>query len=852
MNSYDQSVDLTSCDIEPIHIIGRIQSFGYLIAFSADWIISHVSENIGDLLGRSFDDVIGTPASTILSASALHDIRSRLQLLTGDDAVERIFNVDVIGNQQEFDIAVHRSGRSFVIEFEESESSRHRDMISFVRPMMERLRNADNLEKLLSLAARQVRGLTGFDRVMIYRFEPDGAGEVIAESVNGSVDSFHGLHFPAADIPKQARKLYSRNLLRIITDVADPTVPIVPQTNPAGEPLDLSMSMLRAVSPIHIEYLMNMGVAASMSISIMRRGKLWGLIACHHYAPLRLSYAVRTAAELFGEFLAFLLDQKESDFKLERRKLATRLHDDIMASVVNSGSLLGAFESFTESISRVIPFDGAIGWVDGEFVAQGSTPTRAEFEKLARFLNTTGAGMVWSTDNLQAAYPPAAEFSDAASGLLALPVSRAPRDYIVLFRKEYQYELNWAGNPEKVIEYGPNGSRLSPRKSFDLWKEERVGFSREWTEEETEIAESLRITLLEVILRLADLSNLQREEASQRQEVLIAELNHRVRNILNLIKGLIGQSRNADQTIEEFTEILGQRIHALARAHDLVTKSSWSPSSFHKLVLTESDAYASDSAERVVIKGPDAMIEPGAFTTLALVVHELTTNSCKYGALSAEKGTVTVATEKLDDGSLRLHWQESGGPPVTPPDNRGFGSTIIERTIPHELNGYADVAYERDGLSATFVLPADYVATYDMSATAAPRSEADVSTLAYDPERFASRNVLIVEDNVIIAMEAEDMFAELGFDKCRIAGSVHSAERMIDDGEIGLAMLDVNLGSATSVPVAKKLRDLGIPFFLASGYGEELSERDQFGSVPIVTKPYTVKDLKNALAEIAD
>src|SRR5262249_20817208 len=152
------------------------------------------------------------------------------------------------------------------------------------------------------------------------------------------------------------------------------------------------------------------------------------------------------------------------------------------------GSLLEAFEDFGDAIHRVIPFDGVIGWVDGHFAARGSTPDQAQFVELARFLNTAGASTVWSTDTITRTFEPAEEWADKAAGLLALPVSRTPRDYIVLFRREQLREVNWAGNPEKNIELGPNGPRLTPRKSFDIWKEERRGQSRPWSEDEIQAA----------------------------------------------------------------------------------------------------------------------------------------------------------------------------------------------------------------------------------------------------------------------------------------------------------------------------------------------------------------------------
>lgn len=843
-------VDLSTCDLEPIHIIGRIQSFGWLLSFSSDWIINHVSLNCEDLFGRDPRDLIGLSAVEFLAQEAMHDIRTRLQILGSANTVERMFDVDLIGDGRAFDVAVHNSGRSFVLEIEPHEGGKRRDFVSYVRPMIERLRQSPTIEQLCSSAARHLRGLTGFDRVMVYRFEGDGAGEVIAESLNGMVDSFKGQHFPASDIPAQARKLYTRNMLRIISDVDDPTVPIIPATNPNGDPLDLSMSGLRAVSPIHIEYLRNMGVKASMSVSIMRRGKLWGLMACHHYSPLRLSYSVRTASELFGEFFSYLLEQKETDFSMEKRAESMRLHDEIMARVAGGGSLLEAFDDFTDSIRQVIPFDGVVGWVDGRFIGHGSVPDQTQFAALARFLNTAGASTVWASDNIGTVYPAAAKWADKSAGLLALPVSRTPRDYIVLFRNEAVREVKWAGNPEKAIELGPNGARLTPRKSFEIWKEERRGYSLPWTDEEVSSADALRITLLEVVLRLSDAANAEREQASQQQDMLIAELNHRVRNILNLIRGLVAQSKEGATTIDEFAEIVGSRIHALARAHDQVTRKDWSPSSLYDLIRTETDAYASHSLDRVVIEGPDALIAPGAFTTLALVIHEVMTNSCKYGALSDSHGQVTVTLSRGDDGSLEIDWREEGGPPVKEPTRRGFGSTIIERTIPHELGGTASVIYPVEGLHALFLIPDEHISGFETPGAVIREPASEPPHPAEFTEALASGVALIVEDNVIIAMEAEDVLRGFGFTDCRIAGSVNAALGVLEGADVSFAMLDVNLGKDTSEAVGHALEERGIPFIFASGYGERSLQSGAFKGVPVVTKPYGERDVRLAIGRV--
>ncbi|MDE2405932.1 MAG: GAF domain-containing protein [Sphingomonadales bacterium] len=837
--------------MEPIHVIGRIQSFGTLLSFSPDWIVNHAAQNCAPVFGRGARDLLGHSAASVLAADALHEIRSRAQMLGSPDAVERLFGLDLTGDGRRFDVALHHSGRSWVIECEPAGSGRQRDHVSLVRPMVERMRSAGSVQALCDLAARMMRGLTGFDRVKVYRFEPDGGGEVVAESAAGGIDSFRGLHFPASDIPAQARALYARNLLRIISDIDDPTVPIVPAQGPDGNPLDLSMSGLRAVSPIHIEYLRNMGVKASLSVSIMRRGKLWGLIACHHYAPLVLAYPVRTACELFGEFFSFLLEQAEDEAARQQHARAGRLHQEIMARIAGGATLLSAFEEFSEAIRDVIPHDGIAGWVDGQFLSRGSTPDREQFLDLALFLNTCGAGAVWATDAICAIHEPACRWGDAAAGLLALPVSRAPGDYVVLFRHEHVHDVHWAGNPEKSVEFGPNGARLTPRKSFAAWKQERRGHCRPWSADEIAAADSLRVTLLEVVLQLADAARSERARAAQRQDTLIAELNHRVRNILNLIRSLVFQSKASSDTIDAFAAIVGDRIHALARAHDQVTQANWAPASLHRLIATECSAYAAPGADgraRLAIEGPDAMLNPAAFLPLALVVHELMTNSCKYGAFSRAEGEVRVATLPRPDGGLDLRWSEHGGPPVAAPQRRGFGTAIITRTIPHELSGEAEVDFDPAGLRARFVVPASCIAGFDAGFDAGAPAFAPALAPAATGGGALSGLALVVEDNMLIAMEAEDLLRELGCARCELAGSVDGALALIARHDFAFALLDVNLGHETSGTVAEALRARGVPFAVASGYGEAEAVDPRYGGAPVVTKPYAAADLAAAVA----
>lgn len=845
---HSTKVDLTSCEQEPIHIPGRVQSYGALLSVSSDWIINHASKNIDSFLGLEAASLIGCSITECLNEDAIHDIRTKLQMLGANDSVERQFAVQLTDEPDLFDIAIHLSGRSIIIEMERHEDQSQKDYIGYVRPMIERIGKAETVEQLCETAARQLRALIGYDRVMVYKFGQDDSGEVLAEAKLPAMESFKGLRYPASDIPKQARALYKRNLLRIIGDVKDIGAEIQPVLNPEGEPLDLSLSTTRAVSPIHLEYLSNMGVNASLSISILKRGELWGLFACHHNKPRVISYEMRSAAELFGQLFSFVLDQKESDQQREEQVRGQILHDQLMAQLAEGSSLVDNFETIVSSIESVIPYDGAIGWIDGQFMSMGETPTQEEFSALARFLNTTAASTVFKTNSIKFIYSAASDFSVRAAGMLALPVSRTPRDYIVFFRKEIAQSVQWAGDPEKPAELGPNGIRLTPRKSFSAWQEIVRDSSQPWSSTQVRAAEALRITLLEVVLRMSDASNKDRAKAQEHQELLIAELNHRVRNILNLIRSLVSQSKKEGQSVSDFTTVIGGRIHALARAHDQITEENWSPASAHELIRTEAEAYFGEKANRIIVEGPDPFLEPTAFTTLSLVIHELMTNSAKYGALCDSKGTLTILFKENDDGSININWNEAGGPAIqSPPTRRGFGSTIIEKSIPFELKGKANMRFEISGLKADFMIPSSHVSNLGENMDGNVNKSQEIEKLS---TTGLTGNVLLVEDNMIIAMDTEDMLQKLGAETVHLAASIAEALEFIDTQTISFAVLDVNLGNETSEPIAKALHTSQIPFVFATGYGDAIALIDEFPNVQVLQKPFGMANIQNTLSVI--
>ncbi|MGR9450868.1 HWE histidine kinase domain-containing protein [Rhizobium leguminosarum] len=849
MSGTHEPVDLTNCDREPIHQLGSVQPFGFLLAVSSDWIVIRASANLAEFLGVTEANALGRPVISLISPEALHAIRNKLTTLRGSDVVERIFGIALTPDQNRFDLAVHLNEGQVIIEGERCQEDRHDAASLSMRSMMSRLDHTETLEAFFREGARQARALTGFDRVMVYRFDESGSGEVVAEAARAGIGSFLGLHYPASDIPIQARALYLRNLFRIIADVDAIAVPILPPLDEHGQPLDLSMSVLRSVSPIHIEYLKNMGVGASLSISIVVDGKLWGLFACHHYGPRLPSAQSRSTAELFGQMFASRLESRERRLALDYETKARRIADRLLTSVADNASLLNDPAWLIEALADAIPADGIGVWINGRLALAGIGPDERSFAALVRHLNRNAAGRIYAVDRLAETYPDL-EVDDAVAGMLAIPISRSPRDYVVLFRQELVRTVRWGGDPHKPVEYGPNGPRLTPRKSFEAWSELVRGRSLPFTEAERRVAETIRVTLIEVVLRLTDEVSMARQTANERQELLIAELNHRVRNILSLITGIIRQSQATSVSLGDYIRQLEGRIQSLARAHDQITRDHWAPASLRQLLLAETAAYLGKNAQRIQMGGEDVLLEPQAFSTAALVFHELMTNSAKYGSLSGTgSGTVQLRWHRDDEGNLRIGWREKDGPPVVEPKRHGFGSTIIRRSIPYDLGGKAEVRYVEDGLEADFSIPARHVVgpTSERS-NPLPVGATGRKTIP-DDQPLSGLNVLLVENNLIIAMDGEDILRRLGADVAT-APSVTEAMEILAGQSFDLALLDVNLGDETSFGIADRLAADGVPFVFATGYGEGIAQANSHSDAPVLQKPYTMEGVTDILARV--
>lgn len=836
--------DLSNCDREPIHIPGSIQPHGAMLVYDiASQVVTHASVNASAMLGAP--GIVGRTLDDVVGARPAHAVRNAAAKSVAASAPGLLFGQDVQGVTTRFDVAAHtHQGRTF-LEFEPSaDTADAYGPLELTRAMSRRLADEKSLQNLARSAARMVALMLGYDRVMIYKMLHNGAGRVIAEQKRPDLNSFMGQHFPASDIPAQARELYKRNWIRMISDARftpQPVLPPVPQTE---APLDMSYAQLRAVSPVHCEYLQNMGVGASMSISILVEGELWGLIACHHYSPKVVPLPQRVGAEMFGQVFSLQVETLERRERFDIASRARQRLDRIVAQLPPDEELHESLSPRIEDISQLMPCDGVALWINNAWITHGSVTPEEVIKPLLRLLDERADGKFWHTNHLGQYIPELEQHAGSVAGLLAVPISKTARDYLMFFRSEESRFVEWAGDPTKAV--GPLGDRLTPRKSFELWREEVRGQSTPWTESDLAIADAAQNYLRDVVLRHTEATAEERKRTEVRRKLVNEELNHRVKNILALTKSIVEQSRTGSTSVEAYASAVVGRLQALSFAHDQITREGGG-GDLRKLVESEVAAYGGvNSSGQSTVDGPTVLLSARAYSSLALVIHELATNAAKYGALSTAEGSVRIAWRMTAQGDCEITWEERGGAPVKAPTWSGFGSTLISRVIPFDLGGEAGIEYPPEGVTARFLIPGRHIV--DAADADAPAPLDRKSDLAREHARLSGMRVLLVEDQVLIALDAESCLKTLGAAQVLIAPTSEHAVKHINTARPDLAVLDVNLGDHTSAPVAELLRNLGVPFIFATGYGDTVMVPESMRSIPVVRKPYAGAALAAAIA----
>jgi light-regulated signal transduction histidine kinase (bacteriophytochrome) len=528
-------MDLTECDKEPIHIPGSIQPHGVLLALAEPALtVTQVSANTADVFGLEPPRLLGRPLDTLLDAPSQGRLIEALRSARPQE--DNPFPVTV--GSRVFDGIVHRHQGATLLELEPAQATTGDDAWRLQRLLQRSLSRMQETKSLLELCVTvvtEVRRLTGFERVMLYRFDEEENGEVLAEDKLEGLDAYLGHHYPASDIPQQARRLYLLNWLRIIPDRDYRPVPILPSLRPDNQqPLDLSFSVLRSVSPIHVEYMRNLGLRASMSISLVLGGRLWGLISCvNHSSPRYIPYQVRTMCELIGRITSQQLGAKAELEAQEARGKLRGLQQHLVGAMRAEGEVaLAGLTRHPAELTALVGASGAAVVSEGTCWTTGRVPSEEAIAGLVQWLRETVKQEVFLTKALPRQYAPAAAFQEVASGLLAISLPKPVPDYVLWFRPEVIQTVNWGGNPLKPVEVEGPQPRLHPRRSFELWKEVVHATSLPWSPAEEEVAADLRRYAIEV-----DLARqvVREQKAVQARDDLVAVVSHDLKNPLGAI-----------------------------------------------------------------------------------------------------------------------------------------------------------------------------------------------------------------------------------------------------------------------------------------------------------------------------
>ncbi|CAH0160242.1 Phytochrome-like protein cph1 [Pseudomonas koreensis] len=537
---------LANCADEPIRFPGAIQPHGLLLTLTEPALqIIQVSANVATLLARAPESLIGQPLHSLIGAEHTAHVLEALQQAAFSEAAPLRFEL----NGTEFEGLLHRHQGVLILELEIHVKNFQPRNVAGVSThlgrMLQRLQAATTLQALYDISVKEIQAMTGYDRVLIYRFEEEGHGQVIAEASDPSMEVFNGLFFPASDIPEQARELYRTNWLRIIPNADYQPVPLVPKLRPDTQTaLDLSFATLRSVSPIHCQYMKNMGVLSSMSISLLKGDKLWGLISCGNRQPLHVPHELRMACQTIGQVLSLQISAMETlELTRQREEKVEALARLNQAMVDSPQNVFDGLAQQPATLMALVNAGGIAIIEDKQLHRYGNCPEPEEIRALHKWLQARGEP-VFASHHLSSVYPPAAQYQSVASGVLAMCLPKPVDNGVMWFRPEVKENINWSGDPRKPLdlETSDAGMRLRPRTSFEIWKVEMAGISTKWSHGDRFAANDLRRSALE-----NDLARQVRreQEAVQARDDLVAVVSHDLRNPMTVISMLCGMMQKA-------------------------------------------------------------------------------------------------------------------------------------------------------------------------------------------------------------------------------------------------------------------------------------------------------------------
>jgi len=666
--------ELATCDSEPIRTPGSIQPHGFLLALSPQLEVLQVSDNLADFTGVPPEQALGRPLADVIGARSAQALEHNLQ---GGQLRERPAYIATVGLEGEpFDVLAHAYDQLLVLEFERARGTVDggiQQLYPLVGDFLNKISDADTIVELCQLAANEISALTGFGRVLVYSFDDEGHGNVLAECLAEDYDGYLGQRFPATDIPRQARELYLANRIRLIQDADYEPARLVPPENPlTGQANDLSFASLRSVSPIHLQYMRNMGTQASMSVSLIVKDKLWGLISCHHAQARHLSFHQRSVCEQLGQILALRIrnrsDADQMQFRLEVRRVMVNL----LGGLTQGADFIENLRSVLPELLRFARAGGVAIVVDDRLISYGHTPDDDQIRGLVDWLSANVHQDLFHSDRLGAVFPAAGAYTASASGLMAMPISRIHQHYLLWFRPEVVYSIDWAGRPEK-LETSPG--MLSPRTSFTSWREAVHGTSAPWHEGELELALEFRTALLGIALERAEqMADLAEElgRANKELEAFSYSVSHDLRAPLRHIVGfsdLLMETAGSDNperrqrflvNIKESARLAGKLVDDLL-SFSQMGRAALRPVRVRMddLVRGCIDKLAPDTTTRridwQVAPMPQVVADP---SFLQLALYNLLSNAVKFTAQS-DPAVIRITSEQLS-GEFVFHIADNG------------------------------------------------------------------------------------------------------------------------------------------------------------------------------------------------